>query len=288
MSETAPTLVPHVHESDRSRLVAYDHGAHLVEWTVDGRRVVWVSDEAVLDGSAPIRGGVPICFPWFAGGPQDDLTPSHGVVRTATWRPTETDGAEVWAWELDSSDVIEAPGAEHLPGPFRARYAVALEQEDGTETLVLRLRLTNTGPDDYRAEAALHTYLAVDDVRQVRVLGLEGAGYLDKVTGEHEVQDGPVTMEGETDRVYERSGPVTLADADGRALLELRPGGAAQTVVWNPWADQAVRLADLGDEEWTRFVCVETVARGERALTLRAGDTTEVSCRMVPLLSPTA
>ncbi len=286
MSTPTQPLTPRLRTAGRSRLVAYDFGAHLAEWTVDGLPRVWLSQHAVLDGSAPVRGGVPVCFPWFAAGPHDDLTPSHGVVRTATWRPVTPGPEEVWAWEIGSDDVAGAPGAEHVPGPFLARYAVSLQGEDGEETLHLALRITNTGEHDYRAEAALHTYLAVEDVRQVRILGLEGADYLDKVTGSRHVQDGPVELTGETDRVYERSGPVVVEDRAGLVHHEVLPDGAAQTVVWNPWAEKAAGLPDLGDEEWLRFVCVETVARGERALVIPAGGTVGVSCALRHHRSP--
>ena len=286
MSTPQPALTPRVHTSGRSRLVAYDFGAHLAEWSVDGRARVWLSDEAVLDGSRPVRGGVPVCFPWFAAGPDGEHEPSHGLVRTARWRPVATVGAEVWAWEISSEDVADAPGAEHSPGPFLLRYAVSLAGAEGEEELHLALRVTNTGDRDYRAEAALHTYLAVEDVRQVQVLGLEGASYLDKVTGRRHVQEGPVEVSGETDRVYDRSGPVVVEDRAQLEHHELRPAGATQTVVWNPWAEKAAALEDLGDQEWLRFVCVETVASGDLPLTVRAGDTVEVSCTLTRHHSP--
>lgn len=288
MSTPTRPLTARLHTEGRSRLVAYDFGAHLAAWTVDGRPRVWLSEHAVLDGSAPVRGGVPVCFPWFAAGPHDDLSPSHGVVRTATWRAVAPDAGEVWAWEIGSEDVATAPGAEHLPGPFLARYAVSLHGAVGEETLRLGLRVTNTGEVDYRAEVALHTYLAVEDVRRVSILGLEGAEYLDKVTGSRQVQEGPVELTGETDRIYERSGPVVVEDRAGLVHHEVLPEGAAQTVVWNPWAEKARELPDLGDEEWLRFVCVETVARGERALTVPAGGTVEVSCALEHHRSPTS
>ncbi|GGK75852.1 D-hexose-6-phosphate mutarotase [Ornithinimicrobium pekingense] len=286
MSTTTPPLTPHLHASGRSRLVAYDFGAHLAEWSVDGVSRVWLSREAVLDGSSPVRGGVPICFPWFAGGPDGDLSPSHGLVRTAVWRPVPAEHDEVWAWEISSDDVAGAPGAEHVPGPFRARYAVSLRGAEGAEELHLALRVTNTGHRDYRAEAALHTYLAVEDVRQVQILGLEGAAYLDKVSGRREVQDGPIRLDGETDRIYDRAGPVVVDDRAALGHHEVRPVGAAQTVVWNPWDRKAADLPDLGDDEWLRFVCVETAARGEHALALAAGDTVEIAATLSHHHSP--
>ena len=266
--------------------MAYDFGAHLASWTVDGVQRVWLSDAAVLDGSAPLRGGVPICFPWFAAGPDGRHKPSHGLLRTATWHPTVAADGEVWAWQIASDDVAEAPGAEHVPGPFRARYSVSLRGPQGAEELHLTLRITNTGDRDYRVEAALHTYLAVTDVGQVQVLGLEDAPYLDKVTGRRDVQAGPLGLRGETDRVFDRSAPVVVVDPVAGSRHEVRPGGTTQTVVWNPWAEKAAGLKDLGDDEWRRFLCVEAAASGDRALTVPAGDTVEVSYALGHHLSP--
>lgn len=287
MTSSSPPL-RRTHDAGRSRLVAYDLGAHLARWTVDGEQRVWQSREAVLDGSAPIRGGVPVCFPWFANGPDGRHRPSHGVLRTARWRPSGPRAEEVWAWEIGSDDVADSPGADLVPGPFLARYAVSLDDSPGAERLRLALAVTNTGGQDYAVEVALHTYLGVPDVGRVGVTGLEGAAYLDKTTGRREVQDGPVRLTGETDRVYDRSGPVRVEDGDGRILHEVTPSGASQTVVWNPWAEKAAGLRDLGDEEWREFVCVETVASADRALTVPAGGTAEVSCLVTRPSSPPA
>lgn len=274
------TLTPHLHVDGPSRLVAYDFGAHLAEWAVDGVPVVWLSEHALLDGSRPIRGGVPICFPWFADGPDGGLSPSHGVVRNASWTPVEPEEGEVWAWRIGRDDVAGAPGSEHVPGDFRLRYAVGLgEGEDGA-ALDLGLRVHNPTEVDQVVEVALHTYLHVGDVREITVLGLEDATYLDKVTGRHETQDGPLRLTGETDRVYDRSGPVVVEDRTALRALHVLPRGAAQTVVWNPWADKAAGLTDLGEEEWLRFVCVETAARGERSLRLAPGESVEVGTRV--------
>ncbi|WP_162802761.1 aldose epimerase family protein [Ornithinimicrobium avium] len=279
-------LTPRTHAAGRSRLVAFDHGAHLAAWSVDGISRVWLSEHAVLDGSAAIRGGVPICFPWFGGGPQGGLQPSHGLARTATWRPTDVVDSEVWAWALSSDDVAGDPGTEHLPGPFLLRYAVSLDVP--AEVLTLALRVTNTGEQDYWAEVALHTYLGVDDVRDVQILGLEGAEYLDKTTGRREQQDGPLVLVGETDRVYDRSGPMLVEDRAALLHHDVRPSGATQTVVWNPWAEKTAGMRDLGDDEWLRFVCVETAATGDGALQVPAGGTVEVSCGLSQHPSPTS
>lgn len=299
------SLTPREHIDDRSRLTAYDHGATLATWELDGRPVVWLSPDAVLDGTAALRGGVPICFPWFGAGPSGDLSPSHGVARTATWSPVAPVDDEVWAWELTDVDVAQAPGAAHLPGPFRARYAVSLpgagsSPQAGSSTqagsswqsgsfpqavgsarsLALRLDVANTGDEDYVVEAALHTYLAVGDVRQVRVTGLDAVPYLDKVTGERKVQEGDVTLGGETDAVFDSPGSPEVVVHDGDRTVRVASSGATQTVVWNPWAEKAAAISDLPDDAWPGFLCVEAAATGALALPVAAHASTTLMCTL--------
>lgn len=269
------SLTPRVHEQDRSRVVAFDHGAHLASWELSGEPVVWLSPAAVLDGSRAIRGGVPICFPWFADGPSGEHSPSHGVVRTARWHPSPARDAEVWAWELRHTDVADVPGGRLVPGPFHLRYAVRLSPGAAADSPALQVELAvhNPGATGYRVEAALHTYLAVGDVELVRVEGLDGAPYLDKVTGARGHQRGPVTLTAETDRVYDRTAPVRVHDPARSRVLELTPHGATQTVVWNPWATGSAAAPDLTDDGWRGFVCVETAATAAHALEVPAGGT---------------
>lgn len=278
MSSTAP-LTPRVVERAESRVVAYDHGAHLASWTVRGEPVVWLSERAVLDGSRAIRGGVPICFPWFAAGPDGAHSPSHGPVRTTVWTPDDTLEQEVLAWRLSSADVAGAPGAEHLPGAFELRYAVSLP--DASQALSVALQITNPGTDPLRVEAALHTYLAVADVTGTTVTGLDGADYLDKVRGLRRRQDGPVRLDGEIDNVYDSPGTEDLRVEDGQRTIHLHPVGATQTVVWNPGPRAAAEMSDLDDEEWRDFVCVEAAATGARALTIPPGGSHVLACAIV-------
>lgn len=274
------TLTPRTHEAGRSRLVAYDLGATLATWEVDGRPVVWLSREARLDGTKGLRGGIPLCFPWFASGPRGDLSPNHGPARTATWEALEPAEDELWAWGLSSESLREAPGAEHLPGPFEARYAVRLPASDAPAVLEVELELRNPGAESFPVEVALHTYLAVADVRSAAVLGLDGVPYYDKVTRTRGVQQGPVSFTGETDLVLDSPGEpgVRLETGDG-GVVELLPHGSTQTVVWNPWVDKAAETEDLGDEEWQDFVCIETAATGGRALSLPACGSVRIGCR---------
>lgn len=270
-------LTPRTIDDADSTIVAYDFGAHLASWEVDGAPIVWCSPTAKLDGFASIRGGVPICFPWFAQGPQGDLSPTHGPVRITPWRPCEPAGGELLAWQLSSTELAGAPGAEHLPGPFELRYAVSLTPA-ATPLLHVALDITNPAQEALTVEAALHTYLAVADVRTLRIRGLEGADYFDKVLRTRRTQEGDLVPTGETDRVYDRSAEVVVVDPGHCRELVLEPTGATQTVVWNPGEEKGSALADVGPEHWHRFVCVETAASAEHALRIGPGESRTIGC----------
>ena len=140
----------------------------------------------------------------------------------------------------------------------------------------LRMELTARNIDSAPAtfEEALHSYFAVSDVRQVRIRGLEGVGYVDKTAamarkpGEGE----PIAIAAETDRVYlGTKGAVTIEDAGWKRRIVVGKTGSATTVVWNPWIAKAKAMPDFGDDEWTGMVCVETANAMDDAVTLAPG-----------------
>jgi glucose-6-phosphate 1-epimerase len=123
----------------------------------------------------------------------------------------------------------------------------------------------------FEYELALHTYLRVGDVRHVSVKGLDGASYLDKVTGQRELQAGDVTLTAQTDRVYDRAGDIVVTDPVlGRRLL-ITTEGAASTIVWNPWVAKAAAMPDFGDDEWPGMLCIEGGNVLDHAVTLEPG-----------------
>lgn len=244
-----------------------DHGAQVLAWRPAGNApVIWLSSQAVFAPGMAIRGGVPICFPWFGSGLSGDLSPAHGFARLVEWRPTsvsEVDGVTTVVHELTEADVT----APEFPYRYRA---VATVEFGSTLTMSLRVENTDDGPLTF--EAALHTYLHVGDATQIELLGLDGAGYHDKVLGSDAVQSGPVTIDGEVDRVYASSSAVEVHDPVlGRTLL-VEKSGSDSTIVWNPWVQKAQAMSDFGDEEWREMVCVETANVGASAPTLGPGE----------------
>ena len=236
------------------------HGATVTGWTpAEHQPVLWTSSKAIYDGQTPIRGGVPICTPWFGGHPTDPDAPSHGLARTAEWT---LDHANENEEETQLSFGLELPG-------LKLSYSVLLGH-----SLKLALEITNTGEAERRVEAALHTYLAVSDAREVTITGLENVAYIDKVGGPTKVDatGEPIRFVAETDRVYgDTDDDVVLHDPGLERQITVAKSGGRSTIVWNPWVDKAARMKDFGDEEWTSMCCIESAAVGDDAWMLAPG-----------------
>lgn len=253
--------------------LVYRHGAHVMAWTPAGAEpVLWQSGKSEYAPGKPIRGGVPVCFPWFGPGRTGAMAPPHGLARLVPWRllaaAADHDGTALLRLELTAADVAGQPAADAFPADAVLRYDVRLGRS-------LELSLTvEAGGTALDFEEALHTYLTVGDVTKVRVRGLDSARYLDKtLAGTPErIQEGDVTFDGETDRVYFSAGAVTVDDPvlDRRILVE--KSGSAATVVWNPWIAKAAAMPDYGNDEWPGMVCVEAANALDAAITLEPGE----------------
>jgi D-hexose-6-phosphate mutarotase len=248
----------------------YLHGAHLAAWQPRGRApVIFLSRESAFDAARPIRGGVPICFPWFGPHATDKQAPMHGFARIQPWTLTgadDTGEAVSLTFTLGASERTQGSAWPH---PFQATYRVWMGP-----SLQLSLAVRNPGPAPVTFEEALHTYYAVKDVREVSISGLENTEYLDKTDRFARKAQGPspVRITGETDRIYLATRATCTIDDPGMGRrITVAKQGSDSTVVWNPWIERAKAIADIGDDEWTAFVCVETCNVGDAAVTLAAG-----------------
>lgn len=251
----------------------FDHGAHVWSYQPAGQApVLWQSAQSWFVDGQPIRGGVPVCFPWFGPGREGNWQPGHGFVRLQSWHLSDIkdtldrDGRLLVEYEIDHSMTGRQ---EHFPQP----YTAYLRAKFTPEYLGLSLEVSNTGDEPFTFEEALHTYLVVGDVRRISVAGLDGVSYLDKVLGQDAVQEGDLVLTGETDRVYRSAGEVVLDDPVLGRKLVISKSGSANTVVWNPWVEKSVAMADFADDEWTGMVCVEAANALDDAITLRPGET---------------
>jgi len=234
--------------------VIYLHGAQVTSWKPAGAdEVLFLSAQSHFADGKAIRGGIPICFPWFRGKADDPKAPAHGVVRTKAWNLTgivrDGDGVLV-TFETESDDASR----KWYPHEFRAEYRVRVGAE-----LNLSFTVTNTGSDPMRFEEALHTYHRIGDAEQVRVTGLDGTAYLDNMDGNREKrQAGDVMFRAQTDNAYlDTTEAVEVVDPVFGRRIRTEKRNSRTTVVWNPWIEGAKALADLGDEEWRGFACAE-------------------------------
>jgi glucose-6-phosphate 1-epimerase len=245
------------------------HGAHLTAWHpshVDAP-VLWMSGRSFFQTDKPIRGGVPICFPWFGAHASAAGAPMHGFARLAGWTLSEAreaaDGTVTLTFSLQ--DVSSA----EWPHRFLVTYRIRVGAQ-----LALELDVRNTGDDPFVFEEALHTYFAVENIEHVTVEGLENTAYLDKLAGFARLRQGgePIRFSGETDRVYlDTIASSVIRDPGMRRRILISKSGSRSTVVWNPWSDKARAMPDFGDLEWRRMVCIETANIGSAAVRLEPG-----------------
>ena len=237
-------------------------GAHVSSWkTSDGIERLFVSSASKFGPGEAIRGGIPVCFPQFSGrGPLS----KHGFARTSNEWDIESmsseDGVCRLSLTLTDSDATRAT----WPHAFLLRYVITLSDE----ALCTEMELVNSGEAPLTFTAALHTYFAVDDVSQVKVMGLRGLTYEDNANGG--VSSGPeaqeeVVLPGEVDRVYldapERLA-VRLGNSKGEQIVVTKSAGFRDAVLWNLGEAKAPSMSDLGEGEWRKYVCVEAGAIG--------------------------
>lgn len=243
-----PSLTLQLPCGDSARVLL--HGAQVVSWVSGGRERLYLSPAARFDGRSAIRGGVPVCFPQFN---QRGALPKHGFARQLAWQPA---GDPVVMADEGRLDLRLGSSAETLriwPRAFEATLAVALQPG----RLQLTLCVHNTDAQPLEFTGALHTYLAVDDVTAVSLDGLGGQTEWDALTDCHGRAATALCFEGEFDRVYAAApGGLRLHDA-GHGLAVAQSASWAETVVWNPGADQGAALADLPADGWRRMLCVE-------------------------------
>lgn len=234
----------------------YLHGATVTSWRdASGQERLYLSPTAVLDGSAPIRGGIPVCWPQFGPGPR--WPKQHGFARRLPWAlvSAEMSRAEPRA-VLRLVDTEETRASELFPYRFELTLSVAL---DAVGSLSVSLRVRNTGATAFSFTAALHSYFAVEEASAVQIAGLKGKSYKDNADGlkEKMEQEESVRFEGEVDRCYIGApDDVTV----GESGVRLRKCGLPELVVWNPFVEKTRALSDMPDDGWRKFVCAEPAA----------------------------
>ncbi len=254
-----------LHDSGAS-VELYLYGAHITSWKIpDGSELLFMSRKFILEKGVPIRGGIPLIFPQFGSG----SLLKHGFARIYPWDIVETgisDRREVFLkLRLGNNPDIYAI----WPHQFVVEFTVTLG-----ESLTMTFRVLNDGESPFSFTTALHTYFAVEDVRECFVGGLYGCEYIDSIHESHRVSDNyrQLHISEMTDRIYLNTPrDLLLCDSKNKRRTTIKKVGFKDAVVWNPWVEGAQAIKDFGDEEYLSMLCVEA-AHYEPAITLTPGE----------------
>ncbi len=260
----------------------YLHGAHLTHWQpADQQPVLFLSPTSAFAPDKAIRGGIPICFPWFGNGPSGARKPSHGFARLEEW----TFAFAALAGEKLHLTFTLAPTEQSRAfgfDSFRAAYEIILGADEG-RTVTLRLTVANSGDQPLQFEEALHSYFHIGDPRTTTVTGLESATFLDKTDQARPKQTsaGPLTFQKQTDSVFAANqATIKIHDPQYTRTLTIAKQNSATTVVWNPFPEASANLPDLPPDAWQHFLCVEAANTGTDAITLAPGETHSLEARI--------
>lgn len=243
-----------------------EQGAQVLSYGTPGARpLIWLSEQAAFNAGQSLRGGVPVCWPWFgdlarnpqavqALHPQPSAAPFHGLARTRLW---QLEDARLDGGQISLAFALPEPEAP-LPGwptGLSARLELRLD-----EALEISLVSRNRSGQALTISQALHTYFAVSAIDQVRVAGLDGCRYIETLEDWRECrQQGPLGFAGETDRIYlDTPTRLDIEDRPWQRRICLEATGSRSAIVWNPWIDKARRLSQFADDAWQRMLCIET------------------------------
>ena len=252
----------------------YLHGAHVTHFKRnDEPPLLFLSQCSRFEKDAPIRGGIPIIFPWF--GKPADRSGQHGLVRQRDWAlksiQSPADGSVTVRLELP-------PSQELADGQIALEYVVEINDQ-----LTAELVVSNQTEQPFTFENCLHTYFTVGDINAVTVTGLMGTEYLNQPTGfsRHTDNEAAIRFNGEVDRSYLNTARTTeIHDMALRRVIRVEKEGSQSTVVWNPWIAKAKAMPDYGDEEYKEMICVESGNVAENKVTLPPGGTSRLKVKL--------
>ncbi|MEA1049242.1 D-hexose-6-phosphate mutarotase [Lamprobacter modestohalophilus] len=231
--------------------------------------LLFVSRQAYFQPDKAIKGGIPICWPWFGPDPEQRGRPDHGFVRDRSWQLLATEARVDGATRVLLGMRDDERSQALWPEPFSLELEITVG-----ETLELVLMTQNTGAAPISVTQALHTYFSLGDVRKAQVLGLAGHDYIDKVTdGSRATQSGPINIDGPVNRIYlDTTDTLVIDDPSLGRSIHIEREGSRSAVVWNPWIEQSRAMGDFADDEYLRMICVETTNAAEDAVTIGAGE----------------
>jgi glucose-6-phosphate 1-epimerase len=249
-----------------AELVVAQQGAHIVSYQLAGQQpLIWSNAQAAFKKGKAIRGGMPICWPWFGNlqrNPEsvqamrvsDEPAKAHGEVRAIDWElmgMAEDDDALI-------VDFIQPKAEGKLQGwPHNVGLKLSIRLD---EALNVSLVSYNSGTETVSFSQALHTYFAVSDVREISIKGLDGLRYIETLENwEERKQSGDLQFAGETDRIYlDTPDMLSIVDPQWQRKIHICTNGSKSAIVWNPWTEKTKSFNDMAADGWQGMVCVET------------------------------
>jgi glucose-6-phosphate 1-epimerase len=258
----------------------YLYGAQVTSWKPAGEdEVLFLSSKSRFENGQAIRGGIPVCFPWFGAKQDDPKAPNHGFVRTKVWHLDSIcqDGDAVTVSMFTESNEATK---KWWPADFHAALRATFGEE-----LRLEFTVINTGQTSLLFEEALHAYFHVGNIEMVRTRIPDALHYIDKTdANQKKTQLGDIAVGSETDRIYLSTvDEIQVEDAELRRRILITKENSSNTVVWNPWVQKAHSMSDFGGDEWMHMICVEPSNVGNAAVHLAPGQqhTMKVLVRVV-------
>ena len=228
-------------------------GAHLFHYQQqDKNPLLWISEKSFFENGRAIRGGIPICWPWFGRHKTDQNLPQHGFARTSLWTLVETTEPDEFSSELLFQLENSRQTLKLWPYQFKLQLRIRI-----SSSLKIELTTKNCGPEPFEISSALHSYFAVHDINEVFIDGLDSCTYFDALTKESEIQQGNIYIREETDRVYQNV-PPHLTLHDRKKIVHIHSQGSSSAVIWNPWIEKSARMGDMTKDAYKTMVCIET------------------------------
>lgn len=251
------------------------YGAHVTSFRPhNSMEILWMSPDSSFEVGKAIRGGIPVCFPWFGPHKTDPEKPQHGFGRLMYWDVLEAktipSGETMIRMQLSSSEETKA----YWPHDFRAEMVITVGQ-----TLTVTLKVTNTSANAFEYSCALHTYYYLSALENLTIEGLKGTTYYNQLNGGYDIQEEEILQiqEPTTRHYLNTEKQVIVADSIFRRRIRVEKSGSKVTTVWNPGEETCAKIGDLPNDAWETFVCVEATNAFEYPVQLAPGESFETS-----------
>jgi glucose-6-phosphate 1-epimerase len=244
-------------------------GAHLLSWIPRGEEdVIWLSGDAKFAAGKSVRGGIPVCWPWFGAHETNPDFPAHGFARTTPWQVITTEAMSDGSTRINFTTQPLADNEAMWPPETSVQYQLTIGKK-----LEMELITHNNSSESITIGQALHTYFNVADVSKVLLHGLADTYYLDKLDGfKRKHQKGPLSITEEVDRIYlDTASECVIEDKTHKRNIVIIKCGSHSTVVWNPWQETASKMGDLGANGYKKMLCVESANAAEDVVTIEPG-----------------